>query len=127
MGVNKEDFRHFTLDSHKSVGKVLLSKQPLEKCSVWIQEKTLLCLSAGCGIYCQAGHCQTRGKGSIWGCGCLHSREAMGAEAALENHGPTLPPTPEPGGKAALRGQRMGVSHEGWAGLLSAVNLPQAL
>lgn len=45
---------------------------------------------------------------------------------ALKSHGPTLPPTPEPGGKAALRGQGMGVSHEGWAGLLSAVNLHRA-
>lgn len=34
------------------------------------------------------------------------SREAMGAEAALMSHGPT----PQPGGKAALRGQGMGVS-----------------
>lgn len=54
------------------------------------------------------------------------SREGTGAEAALLSNGPTLPPTPQPGGKAALRGQGMGVSHEGWARLLSAVNLHKA-
>lgn len=54
------------------------------------------------------------------------SREAMRAEAALMSHGPTLPSTPQPGEKAAGRGQGMGVSHEGWARLLSAVNLHRA-
>lgn len=70
--------------------------------------KEPLCLSAICGIHCQGGHfiyCQTRGKGSIWGCGCFQQR-GNGGRAALMSHGPT----PQPGGKAALRGQGMGVS-----------------
>lgn len=31
MGLNKEDFRHSMLDSHRPVGKVLLSKKSLQK------------------------------------------------------------------------------------------------
>lgn len=100
MGVNKEDFRHFMLDSHKSVGQVLLSKESLEKCSVWVQEKILLCLSAVCGIHCQGGQRQ--------------------------HLVPPFLPRHRQVGKAEFRGQGMGVSHEGWAILLSAVNLHKA-
>lgn len=49
-----------------------------------------------------------------------------GAEAAPMSHGPTLPPTPQPGGRAALHGQGMALSHGGWARLLSAMNLHRA-
>lgn len=42
------------------------------------------------------------------------------------SHSPTLPFTPQPGGRAALHGHGMAVSHEGWARLLSAVNLHRA-
>lgn len=70
------------------------------------------------------------GPGQRWHLGLwvtpAEREQGMGAEAALLSNGPTLPPTPQPGGKAALRGQGMGVSHEGWARLLSAVNLHKA-
>ena len=65
MGPNKEDFRHFMLDSHESVSKVLLSKKSLRKCTVWVKKKTSLCLSAVHSIYCpespwRRGHRQER-------------------------------------------------------------------
>lgn len=121
MAVNKEDFRHFMLDSHISVGRVLLFKQSLEKRTVCLHEKTLLCLSAVWGIYCQGGHCQSQGKGSTWGFGCPQKR---GCPNEPQSH-PSCHPTASWEG-SIKHGQGMALSHEGWARLLSAVNLHRA-
>lgn len=87
MGLNKEEFRHFMLDSHKSAGKVLLSKKALQKCTVQVQKKTPLHLLQHAAFITWT---DLHGEGIGRSHGrqeCLYLRRAASAAAARKGEG----------------------------------------